>query len=84
MHQYMVFVEVPSTAPLYSEYGIGTSCKVRVVGTIKSNNSHNACSKVSKRLDIPYDKLKAVLYEESSDGKWYLEHFMSQDADSMN
>jgi len=84
MHQYMVFVEVPSTAPLYGEYGINTSCKIRVVGTIQSNNSHNACSKVSERLDIPYDKLKAVLYEEDSGGKWYLEHFMSKDTNYLS
>ena len=62
MWKYMVMVEVPSTAPLYGVNGINTKRKLRFVGWTRANNSSNACSKVSKRLDISYDKLKAMLF----------------------
>ena len=68
MHKYMILVEVPSTAPLYGVDGIKTKSKVRVVGVTKASNSSNACSKVSKKLGISYDKLKAMLVKEDKEG----------------
>lgn len=62
MHKYMIMVEVPSTAPLYGVDGIQSSCKVRFIGWTRATNSSNACSKASKRLDVSYDKLKALLF----------------------
>ena len=70
MHKYMILVEVPSTAPLFGVDGINTKSKVRVIGVTKASNSSNACSKVSKKLGISYDKLKALLYTVRNDGKW--------------
>ena len=63
-------IEVPSTSPLHGVDGVKTKSKVRVIGVTKASNSSNACSKVSKKLDIPYDKLKALLYTVRDDGKW--------------
>ena len=63
-------IEVPSTSPLHGVRGIKTKSKVRVVGVTKASNSSNACSKVSKKLGISYDKLKALLHTVRDDGKW--------------
>ena len=62
MWKYMIMVEVPSTAPLYGEMGLQTKRKMRFVCWTRANNSSSACSKVSKKLDISYDKLKAMLF----------------------
>jgi len=70
MHMYMIMIEVPSTSPLHGVNGINTKSKVRVVGVTKASNSSSACSKVSKKLGISYDKLKALLYIVRNDGKW--------------
>ena len=70
MHMYMIMIEVPSTSPLHGVNGINTKSKVRVVGVTKASNSSSACSKVSKKLGISYDKLKALLYTVRNDGKW--------------
>jgi hypothetical protein len=55
-------VEVPSTAPLHGVDGIQSSCKLRFIGWTTATNSSNACSKASKKLDVSYDKLKAMLF----------------------
>ena len=60
-HSYLILIEVPSTAPLYGESGLQTRRKVRVLCKAKANNSSSACDKASKRLDVPYNKLKALL-----------------------
>ena len=73
MHKYVILVEVSSTSPLHGVDGIQTKSKVRVVGVTKASNSSKACSKVSKKLGISYDKLKALLYTVSDDGKWVCE-----------
>ena len=70
MHMYMIMIEVPSTSPLHGVDGVKTKSKVRVIGVTKASNSSNACSKVSKKLGISYDKLKALLYTVRDDGKW--------------
>tara|TARA_R100000656_G_scaffold24434_1_gene21626 strand:+ start:3934 stop:4110 length:177 start_codon:yes stop_codon:yes gene_type:complete len=57
----MILVEVPSTALLFGVDGLNTSCKMEAIGWIKADNSHYACSKASEKLDVSYDKLKAVL-----------------------
>jgi len=57
-----VFHEVPSTSPLFGEYGLQTKSKMRVVCLQQANNSHNACSKVSENLDLDYNKLRACMY----------------------
>ena len=75
MHKYMILIEVPSTSPLHGVKGINTKSKVRVVGVTKASNSSNACSKVSKKLGISYDKLKALLYTVRNDGKWVYETY---------
>ena len=75
MHKYMILVEVSSTAPLYGADGIKTSSKVRVLGVTKASNSSKACSKVSKKLGISYDKLKALLYTVNDDGKWMCDKY---------
>ena len=62
MHTYLVFHEVPSTAPLYGDYGLQTESKMRAVCLAQANNSHSACSKVSETLDLDHNKLKACLY----------------------
>ena len=69
MHKYMILVEVPSTAPLYGVDGLNTNRKVKCVGFVKSSNSSSACSEASKKLDIPYDKLKALMVRDSKNGK---------------
>ena len=61
-HSYLILIEVPSTAPLYGESGLQTRRKVRVLCKAKANNSSSACSKASKKLDVPYSKLKALLF----------------------
>ena len=68
MHNYLILIEVPSTAPLFGESGIQTRRKVRVVGSVKANNSSSACDKASKKLDVPYEKLKALLFWTKDDG----------------
>ena len=68
MHKYMILVEVPSTAPLFGESGLQTESKLRFVGYTKADNSSFACSKVSEKLDISYDKLKAMLVKEDKEG----------------
>ena len=68
MHTYMILVEVPSTAPLFGVDGLQTESKLRFVGYTKADNSSFACSKVSERLDISYDKLKAMLVKEDKEG----------------
>ena len=75
MHKYMILVEVPSTAPLFGVDGLNTNRKVKCVGFIKSNNSSSACSKASKKLDIPYDKLKALMVRDSKDGNVYFQPY---------
>ena len=61
MHNYLVFIEVPSTAPMYGVSGLQTRSKIRVIAKVEANNSSSACSKASKKLDVPYSKLKALL-----------------------
>ena len=68
MHKYMILVEVPSTAPLFGVNGLQTESKLRVVGYTKADNSSFACSKVSEKLGISYDKLKAMLVKEDKEG----------------
>ena len=68
MHKYMILVEVPSTAPLFGVDGLQTESKLRFVGYTKADNSSFACSKVSEKLDISYDKLKAMLVKEDKEG----------------
>ena len=70
MHKYMIMIEVPSTAPLFGVDGLQTNRKVRFLGVTKASNSSSACSKVSKKLGISYDKLKALLFTVRDDGKW--------------
>ena len=70
MNNYIILVEVPSTSPLHGVRGIQTKSKVKVVGTTKASNSSKACSKASKKMDISYDKLKALPYTISDGGKW--------------
>ena len=69
MHKYMIMVEVPSTAPLFGVDGRQTNSKVRFLGVTKASNSSSACSKVSKKLGISYDKLKAMLCRYDKEGK---------------
>ena len=68
MHKYMIMVEVPSTAPLFGVKGIQTKRKLRYIGWTSANNSSTACSKVSEKLGISYDKLKAMLFFGEIDG----------------
>ena len=75
MHMYMIMIEVPSTSPLHGVNGVNAKSKVRVVGVTKASNSSSACSKVSKKLGISYDKLKALLYIVSNDGKWVCDKY---------
>ena len=75
MHKYMIMIEVPSTSPLHGVKGVKTKSKVRVIGVTKASNSSNACSKVSKKLVISYDKLKALLYTVRDDGKWVCDKY---------
>ena len=75
MHKYMILVEVPSTSPLHGVDGVNAKSKVRVVGVTKASNSSSACSKVSKKLGISYNKLKALLYTVSNDGKWVCDKY---------
>jgi len=62
MHKYMILVEVPSTAPLFGPDGLNTKRKLRFAGWTKASNSSRACSKASEKLDVSYDKLKAMLF----------------------
>ena len=62
MHKYMILIEVPSTSLLYGERGMQTSRKLRFAGWTTASNSSKACSKASKKLDVSYDKLKAMLF----------------------
>ena len=68
MHKYLILIQVPSTAPLFSEVGLNTNCKVRALGYVKANNSSTACDIAARKLDIPYEKLKALLIRFSKDG----------------
>ena len=61
MHSYLVFINTPSTAPLFGEDGLNTNRKIRLLAKVKANNSSSACDKASKRLDVPYNKIKALL-----------------------
>ena len=79
MHDYLVMVQVPSTAPLYGVNGLQTTSKLRVAGFTKASNSSSACSKVSKRLDIPYSKLKALLVQfRGSEKRMWMEKHTTQ------
>ena len=75
MHKYMILVEVPSTAPLYGVDGLQTNRKLRMLGCTTASNSSTACSKVSKKLDISYDKLKAILYKYDDKGAILFERY---------
>jgi len=70
MHTYMILVEVPSTSLLYGVKGMNTNSKVEIVGRTKANNSSSACSKASKKLGIPYKKLKALRYHINDNGRF--------------
>ena len=74
MHRYLVFIEVPSTAPLFGVMGLNTNHKLQIVGKVKANNSAYACGRVAKAKGLDIDKLKAVLYDNYSNG---LEMFKS-------
>jgi len=74
MHRYLVFIEVPSTAPLFGVMGLNTNHKLRMVGKVKADNSAYACGRVAKAKGLDVDKLKAVLYDNYSNG---LEMFKS-------
>ena len=77
MHNYYIFIEVPSTAPLFSENGLNTKNKIRFLGWTKANNSSYACSKVSDKLNVPYDNLKALLVHHDDDGMRMEKHNLS-------
>ena len=62
MHRYLVFIEVPSTAPLFGVMGLNTNHKLQIVGKVKADNSAYACGRVAKAKGLDVDKLKAVLY----------------------
>ena len=68
MHKYLILIEVPSTAPLFGKSGLNTNSKVRALGYIRANNSSSACDSASKKLEVPYDKLKALLIRFNKDG----------------
>jgi len=73
MHRYLVFIEVPSTAPLFGVMGLNTNHKLRMVGKVKADNSAYACGRVAKAKGLDVDKLKAVLYDNySSDLEMFL------------
>jgi len=67
MHKYMILIEVPSSAPLFGVDGLNTNSKVKCLGFIESNNSSTACSEASKMLDLPYDKLKALMVRDNEE-----------------
>ena len=75
MHKYMIMVEVPSTAPLFGVDGLQANGKVRYLGVIKASNSSSACSKVSEKLGISYDKLKAMLCKYDDKGRMLFEKY---------
>ena len=75
-HTYLVFIETPSTAPLFGEDGLNTNRKLRVLAKVKANNSSSACDKASKKLDVSYSKLKACLFK-TNDGHMSMEKHMS-------
>jgi len=68
MHSYLIFIVVPSTAPLLGESGLNSNSKIRVIGKTKASNSSSACSKAAKKLNVPYSKLKALLVRFNKDG----------------
>ena len=68
MHSYLIFIEVPSTAPLFGKSALNTKSKVRVIAKTKASNSSSACSKAAKKLNVPYSKLKALLVRFNKDG----------------
>jgi len=73
MHRYLIFVEMFSTSIYYGEAGIEpTSKKLRVACGVYANNSHLACVEASKKLDVPYDKLSALLVKKKGK-EFYLE-----------
>ena len=74
----MILVEVPSTSLLYGEQGLNTNRKVRFGGFVKAPNSSKACSKASEKLDVSYDKLKAMLCTTNDNGSLILESFSAE------
>lgn len=76
MNKYIIMVEVPSTAPLLGVDGINTASKVKVIGVTKASNSSKACNRVSKKLDIPYQSLKALQYSVTKDGRWKCDKYI--------
>ena len=68
MLEYMILVDVHSTAPLYGVDGLNTNKKVRCIGFMKAKNSHQACLAVSKKLNVPYDKMHALAIKHSEEG----------------
>ena len=75
MLEYMILVDVPSTAPLYGVNGLNTNKKVRCIGFIKAKNSHQACTEVSQKLNVPYDKMHALVVKHSKKGNLLFETY---------
>ena len=75
MLEYMILVDVPSTAPAYGVDGLNTDKKVRCIGFMKAKNSHQACLAVSKKLNVPYDKMHALVVKHSKKGNLLFETY---------
>jgi hypothetical protein len=75
MLEYMILVDVPSTAPAYGVDGLNTNKKVRSIGIIKAKNSHQACLAVSKKLNVPYDKMHALVVKQGKNGNLLFETY---------
>jgi len=61
MHTYLVFIEVGSSAPLVEGM---MGCKLKAIGKVKANNSHDACIKVKrgyKKQNLVFRSLRACL-----------------------
>tara|TARA_R100000458_G_C8031192_1_gene86628 strand:+ start:247 stop:471 length:225 start_codon:yes stop_codon:yes gene_type:complete len=70
MLEYMILVDVHSTVPQ-----LNTDKKVRCLGIMKAKNSHEACLAVSKKLNVPYDKMHALVVKQGKNGNLLFETY---------
>tara|TARA_R100000152_G_C6778635_1_gene209464 strand:+ start:1254 stop:1505 length:252 start_codon:yes stop_codon:yes gene_type:complete len=69
-HYYLVFVVIPTTTSLVTD----KDYKMRLLGSVRADNSIEACHEASMSYDIDIDRLKVVLFKKAHD-VWSIETY---------
>ena len=55
--QYMIFISMKSTAPIYSEVPLGASLKIKLLGFVHADNSIEACQVAVNKYNLEQSDL---------------------------